>query len=70
MSAAPACSLGYTPAQVAEILPDKFREEAFWQWMSGQTMAVCGGCDGITHGAPIVYPHDLRRFLAHLPITD
>lgn len=66
---APACSLGYTKKQVGEILPGRL-EEAFWQWMRGQTMAICEGRDGVAHGSPIVYPHDLQRFLAHLPTTD
>lgn len=35
----PKCHLGYTPDQITALTGD--REEEFWHWMRGQTMAVC-----------------------------
>lgn len=36
----PKCSLGYTHDQIAALTGD--REQEFWHWMRGQTVAVCG----------------------------
>ncbi len=74
-----ACELGYTVAQLESILGDRLG--AFNHWMRGQTGGVCEGrrydhekkayeptgCG--PHGFT-VYGHDLRRFLARLPIID
>lgn len=35
----PKCSLGYTPDQIAVLTGD--REQEFWDWMRGQTVAIC-----------------------------
>lgn len=80
----PACEIGYTYEQLDEILGEVGtpRRDEFGRWMDGQTMGLCEGrafdhdkreyyevCDGVSHG-PCVYPHDLRRFLAGLPVID
>lgn len=77
----PDCRLGYTAEQVKALTGD--REQEFWHWMRGQTMAICEGqkfnrdtgeyetsCGGVAHGMTIVYPWDLERFLKGLPIID
>lgn len=77
----PECSLGYTPEQVTILTGD--REDDFWRWMRGQTMAICDGrsynhatkeyeeaCGGVAHGMPIVYASDMGRFLLGLPVID
>lgn len=76
----PECRMGYTYAQLREILGDRLDE--FGHWMRGQTMAICDGrkynsdtngyepaCDSRAHGG-IVYPWDLQRFLDGAPIID
>lgn len=75
----PECRYGYTTGQLRTILEDRFEE--FFKWMYGQTMSLCDGrsynhetkeyekgCDE-PHG-PVVYSHDLRRFLLGLPVID
>lgn len=74
------CQFGYPTEQVKEILGDDAHR--FWNWMRGQTMAVCDAkvwnpeteeyevaCSGIEHGY-VVYGHDLERFLLDLPVID
>lgn len=75
------CPLGVTVSELHEILGP--RSEAFFRWMSGQTMAICdgqfydhesreyepNGCAASPHGV-VVYRHDLERFLRNLPIVD
>lgn len=75
----PECELGYTEGQIEQIVGDRLGE--FDRWMNGQTMGLCDGrrydhekrehlatgCG--PHGA-VVYGHDLRRFLAGLPVVD
>lgn len=76
----PECELGYTAAQVREILGAA--SPAFAAWMQHQTTAMCEGrrfnheiksyepaCGGVAHGI-VVYPRDLRRFLEGLPNDD
>ena len=74
------CPLGYPLAQVEEIVESM---ADFNDWMRGQTMAVCdgeqydyegsrykaSGCFDHPHGV-VVYPGDLRRYLAGLPVID
>lgn len=69
----PDCQLGYTQPQLALIFD--FGLGAFQRWMRGQTIALCegrlydhdakeyrmSGCG--PHGA-VVYPHDVRQYLA------
>lgn len=70
----PDCAMGYTFAQVKEIMGSRYGE--FGRWMNGQTMALCdarqynyttkeyepNGCDR-PHGS-ITYECDVRAFLA------
>ena len=76
----PACELGYTTQQVAEITGARLPE--FLKWFFGQTGAICEGrrynhktkkyekrCGGVAHGH-IVYAHDLERFLGGLVPFD
>ena len=76
----PDCALGYTDAQLDEILGDRRAE--FDHWMRGQTIALCEGrlydhdtreyyesCGGVAHGAA-TYPWDVESFLAGLPVID
>lgn len=35
----PKCHLGYTPDQITTLTGN--REQEFWHWMRGQTVAVC-----------------------------
>jgi hypothetical protein len=76
----PACCLGYTRKQIAEIMGPRLAE--FDRWMRGQTQALCEGreydhatksyrvaCGGVAHGG-ITYPWDVERFLAGLPALD
>lgn len=37
----PECRYGYPATQVDEILAFGPRQQAFWDWMYGQTMAIC-----------------------------
>lgn len=76
----PDCRFGYTVPQVEEIMGSRF--DAFTAWMRGQTMSICdgtlwdydakmavpSGCSG-PHGT-VIYPWDVERFLAGLPIVD
>lgn len=75
----PACRYGYTDAQVRDIVGPRL--DAFRAWHRGQTGAICngreydpaGGADVATGCGPhgmIVYPDDLRRFLAGLPDAE
>lgn len=59
----PECYHGYSITQVRAIL-GLDRYDRFFDWMSGQTMAICEGrkC-GTPHGG-VVYPSDLGQFLA------
>ncbi len=76
----PACLLGYTHRQLAEILGVRIAD--FREWFAGQTGAICEGrlwdreqtryapaCGGVAHG-PVVYRHDVERFLLGLPVVD
>lgn len=76
----PECSLGYTRAQVEQILQTPARMLAFDAWMYGQTIGLCDGqrynhdtkqyepsCG--PHGAAY-YRVDLQRFLSGLPVID
>ena len=76
----PVCRLGYTNAELDEILGP--RRQEFDHWMRGQTVALCEGrtydhesakyeesCGGVAHGV-VTYQHDLRRFLDGLPVID
>ncbi len=76
----PACSLGYTHRQLAEIMGVRIAD--FRDWFAGQTGAICEGrlwdykrkryvpaCGGVAHG-PVVYRHDVERFLLGLPVVD
>jgi hypothetical protein len=72
----PDCALGYTDAQVREILAANERAfPDFARWMWGQTMAICEGTTPYytacaeAHGT-IIYRHDLERYLAGLPVID
>jgi len=78
----PACPYGYTKEQIERIVGSA-RLEEFNLWMTGQTMTLCEGrsynhekreyvenaCANDPHGA-VVYTHDLRRFVAGLPVID
>ena len=76
----PECEAGYTRKQIEEIVGGRLSE--FDSWMFGQTMTICEGRrynhttkeyeiseDGVSHGS-VVYPWDLERFLAGLPVID
>ena len=78
----PECELGYTQAQLDRMFPSENRRNEFNKWMYGQTSAICEGrrynhekkCyeeseGGVAHGM-VVYAHDVRRFLAGLPVID
>ena len=54
----PASKYGYTPEQIEEILDGDDLAD-FREWMSGQTMALIDG-------SPVVYAHDLARFVLGL----
>ena len=78
----PACTgLGFAVYQLEDAMsPQEFKRLELW--MSGQTMSLCDGrtydhetktyrpspCGGI-HG-PVIYVHDVGRFLAAGPIID
>jgi len=76
---APVCELGYTQAELEQILGDRF--DQFDLWMTGQTVAWCDGrqynyetkeyeptnCG--PHGM-VVYPWDLQGFLNNAPVFD
>ena len=78
---APSCPVGYTAEDLKKILGDDM--EKFQNWMVGQTISLCEGrkfnydtheyvpteCSAHPHGA-VVYPWDLRQFLAHKPPLD
>lgn len=67
----PECRYGYSWPQIKSILGDRIDE--FERWMGGQTMALClpdTENDGAANHGPVVYPHDLRRFLSGGPILD
>lgn len=73
------CYRGYS----FDLLEETLGEERFTElmhWMRGQTMALCDGQrydhdtkqyykTGVAHG-PVVYSHDLFRFLGGGPILD
>jgi hypothetical protein len=75
------CPQGITNSDLDEILGARRAE--FMKWMRGQTMSICDGraynhekeryepteCSGRPHGV-VVYPWDLERFLAGLPVID
>jgi len=76
----PECEYGFTDTQVKEIMGS--REAEFWTWMRGQTSCFCEGraynhekkayepsCGGYAHGS-VVYPWDVSRFLAGMPVID
>lgn len=76
----PECEHGYTRRQIEQIIGE--RRSDFGRWMDGQTVTLCEGrsynhetkeyeaaCGGIAHG-PVVYEHDLVRFLDGRPIVD
>lgn len=79
----PHCKYGYTLSQLLDDVfsGDQERFDSLMKWMYGQTMTLCDGrlynhetkeyekgCDE-PHG-PVVYTHDLRRFLLGLPVID
>lgn len=60
----PACEYGYTSGQLRRIFPTGADRVAFFNWMMGQTGAICPGelpCKR-KHGF-ITYVHDVYRFL-------
>lgn len=69
----PICKMGYTKAQLEQILGPRLTE--FNRWMYGQTGAICDGRE-YDHAAKaykptncgphgmVVYAHDLRQFLS------
>lgn len=73
------CQLGFTRAQVEQILGDRL--DAFNYWMRGQTAAICDGkrydhdareyretgCG--PHGL-VIYVHDVANYLDGGPILD
>lgn len=75
---APLCDGGYTRDQVIRILGEG--TPALDKWMTGQTMMLCTGEKynhdtkayepGCGPHGPVVYGHDLRRFLRGLPVID
>ncbi len=56
------CELGITYEEIEHALKDRTQE--FYNWMDGQTMALCP-----EHGG-VVYPWDLQRFISGLPLID
>lgn len=79
----PNCQMGYTREQIDRIVGEHGSHSRirFHLWMSGQTMAICDGREydhearkygptGCGPHGPIVYGHDVRRFLAGLPVLD
>jgi hypothetical protein len=73
------CKFGITDDELRERLGEQY--DAFIQWMSGQTVAVCDGryynqllkTYTATHCGPhgtVVYEHDVVRFEQGLPIID
>lgn len=70
----PACPLGYTTAQLTEIMGDRLVD--FNRWMDGQTCSICEGrrynheagryepdeCADSPHGV-VTYACDVERFL-------
>jgi hypothetical protein len=68
------CPYGFSTEELRVILGPRYMD--FQRWMSGQTMMLCEGrsydydqnkyvpneCADTPHG-PVVYEHDLRRFL-------
>lgn len=77
----PECRGGYPFYQAEEVVGIE-RFPKLMEWMAGQTMMLCQGvkyepdlgheveaCGGVAHG-PVIYVHDLRRFLANLPVID
>ncbi|MEV2239498.1 hypothetical protein [Micromonospora sp. NPDC049891] len=75
----PDCRRGYTYDQMEAILAGQ--TDAFGRWMRGQTLAFCDGIEydyeskahkptGCGPHGPVVYGHDLRRFLANLAPLD
>ncbi|MFT4260365.1 hypothetical protein [Microbacterium sp.] len=75
----PDCAFGYTQEQVNDLLGDGPAQQAFWDWMYGQTQALCTGeqyshteghmvpnsCAGHPHG-PVVYTWDFARYWNHV----
>ncbi len=71
----PLCPLGYPADQVEGIFGSEDELVKFWEWLDGQTMAICDGrlynhdlgryedteCVGSAHGL-VVYPWDLERY--------
>lgn len=74
------CELGFPYLQVERII-GRDRMTDFSYWMRGQTQAICDGrrydhdakryypTDCGPHGV-VVYSHDLKRYLAGLPVLD
>lgn len=76
-----ACPLGLTIEELETLLGPTI--ERFWDWMYGQTMAICEGrrynhetkeheddeCAEHPHGL-VVYRSDVERYLAGLPVVD
>lgn len=74
------CGQGYPRSQLIAIIPTD-ELERFDAWMDGQTMSICDGRrynhvareyenTGCGPHGPVVYRHDLQRFLDRLPIID
>lgn len=77
----PGCRSGYPVSQLKEVL-DEQQYNRLMIWMRGQTMMLCQGraysherqeyyevCNGVSHG-PVIYSHDLYRFIEAKPIID
>lgn len=73
-----ACKYGYTVAQIREIVDSEYH---FGRWMRGQTSAICDGREydhdtktynetGCGPHGPVVYLHDLKRYIDGGPIVD
>lgn len=59
---APVCTLGYTEAQLGEILGDGV--DAYRVWAVGKTQGRCEGAAPCTSSHGIVdYPEDVARFI-------
>lgn len=75
----PECALGYTLSQINDIMGEEI--QAFWIWLSGQTVSVCDGKyyeqefnayldTGCGPHGTVIYYHDVRNFLAGGPVLD
>lgn len=66
----PICKYGYTQSQV-DLIIGLARKDEFAEWMRGQTVSLCEGCDGtrLAHGF-ITYRSDVWRFINSMPVVD